>query len=132
MTISSKAWQLIADAKIEQAIRDGQFENLDGFGKPLDIDLSTMDDFWWLKEKAKREQLNLLPPAMILKREVEQETQEILKLDDEQGVRQRVRKLNQTIIAANMKILWGPPSQVMPINETQFIQKWKTGGTSQL
>ncbi len=131
MTISSKAWQLIADAKIEQAIRDGQFENLDGFGKPLDIDLSTMDDFWWLKEKAKREQLNLLPPAMILKREVEQETQEILNLEDEQAVRQRVRKINRTIIAANMKILWGPPSQVMPINETQFVQKWKTRSTGQ-
>ena len=127
MPISSKAWKLIAESKIEQAIREGEFDDLPGFGKPLDFDISRMDEFWWLKEKAKRENLNVLPPALVLKREVQRKQERIMQLKDEAAVRDAVRQLNSFIIAANLKILWGPPSEVLPLKEDAFVEVWKSG-----
>ena len=125
MPISSKAWKLIAESKIEQAIREGEFDNLPGFGQPLSFDPAQMDEHWWLKQKARRENLNVLPPAMVLKREVQKASERIMKLDDEPTVRKELARLNGFIIAANLKILWGPPSEVLPMNEEAYIKQWK-------
>lgn len=124
MTISQKAWKLIAEAKIEQAIREGEFENLPGFGKPLNLDLTNDNEFWWLREKAKRENLSVLPPALILKREVQKRLDRMMELDSAEQVTRAVIELNQWIIGANLKVLWGPPSEVQPLQVDAVVQKW--------
>ena len=55
MTLTRKAWQLIANAKIEQAIQEGQFNALPGFGKPLNLDPANNAGDCWLKRKAQQE-----------------------------------------------------------------------------
>ncbi|MGI9516488.1 MAG: DUF1992 domain-containing protein [Pirellulaceae bacterium] len=124
MTISQKAWKLIAEAKIEQAIKEGEFENLSGLGKPLNLDLTHDNEFWWLREKAKRENLSVLPPALILKREVQMRFDRIMELDSAEQVRTAVMELNQWIIGANLKVLWGPPSEVQPLQIDAVVQRW--------
>ncbi|TWT85220.1 hypothetical protein Pla123a_00260 [Posidoniimonas polymericola] len=47
----------IADAKIQAAIDEGQFDNLPGFGKPLAIIDEPYDPGWWIRRKLKREEL---------------------------------------------------------------------------
>ena len=125
MTISQKAWRLIAEAKIEQAIQEGDFDNLPGFGKPLDLDLTHDNEFWWLREKAKRENLSVLPPALVLKREMHKRLEQILKLESEEQVRAALAELNQWIITANLKVLWGPPSEVQPLQVEQVLETWR-------
>ncbi len=61
------------DKVIREAIGRGEFDNLPGAGKPLD--LSDADDpDWWIKRLIKREQLDLsggLPAVFGLRRERE-------------------------------------------------------------
>ena len=56
-----KAVQIIAEHKIESAMEAGEFDNLPGLGKPFEFDELTYDPNWWLKAKARREKLSLMP-----------------------------------------------------------------------
>ena len=69
MNFTTQAIQLIADAKIESAMKAGEFDNLPGFGKPLEGDLLTHDPYWWVRKKIKRENMpRLFDPRPILKK----------------------------------------------------------------
>ncbi len=125
MPVSSRAWQIIAENKIKTAIDEGQFDDLPGFGKPLAPDFWAYDENWWLKAKAKRENLSVLPPALVLKREVERRMYSIQGLDDEASVRERLIALNRYIRAANLRIFWGPPSDVNEFDVEAFIADWR-------
>ena len=55
--ISRRGIELLADNRIQQAIEEGQFDELPGFGKPIpDID-EPYDPMWWVKKWMKREKL---------------------------------------------------------------------------
>ncbi|MDG2011980.1 MAG: DUF1992 domain-containing protein [Pirellulaceae bacterium] len=125
MPINEKAWKLLAESKIEQAITEGQFSGLPGFGKPLDVDPDQSAQTTWQNRKARQENLETLPPAMVLKREVERRTDRIMQLKSEPQVRQALEDLNQWIKRANMKVLWGPPSEIQPLDIEAFIARWQ-------
>lgn len=56
--ISRRAIELISDNRIRQAMEEGQFDDLPGFGKPIpDID-EPYDPMWWVKKWMKREKLS--------------------------------------------------------------------------
>lgn len=123
--IDTRTWRRIADTKIEQAILDGQFLNLPGFGQPLPSDFEQYDENWWIKRKAKLEGLSLLPPALELLKLVERRLAQIMVLDNEPAVCQSVAKLNAEIVAANMKIAWGPPSRTIPLQVDTVVRLWR-------
>ena len=54
---TERALRLIAEAKIEQAIEDGQFDQLPGLGKPFAFDDTHYDPYWWIRRKLERERL---------------------------------------------------------------------------
>lgn len=55
--LSRRAIQLISDNRIQQAIEEGQFDDLPGTGKPIpDID-EPYDPMWWVKQWVRREKL---------------------------------------------------------------------------
>ncbi len=55
--LSRRAIQLISENRIQQAIEEGQFDNLPGTGKPIpDID-EPYDPMWWVKQWVRREKL---------------------------------------------------------------------------
>ena len=54
---NARALQRIGEMKIEQAIKEGEFDNLPGFGKPFEFDELNYDPNWWIKAKLKREEL---------------------------------------------------------------------------
>ena len=123
--ISQKAWQLIAESKISAAIDAGEFDNLPGFGKPLDPEYFQADENWWLKAKAKREKLSLLPPALALKAQVERRLTAIGRMDSELEVRSALEQLNLQIETANRQIVWGPPSEVFRLDVERLLQGWR-------
>jgi len=53
------AWAIIAEEQIRAAQDAGQFDNLQGFGKPIPGIDDPHDEFWWIKAKLKREQLSV-------------------------------------------------------------------------
>lgn len=126
MPLNDKAWKLLAESKIEQAITEGQFSGLPGFGKPLELDPAESAQKAWVDRKAQQENLETLPPAMVLKREVQRRTDRIMQLKSEPEVRQALEDLNQWIQRANMKVLWGPPSEIQPLNLDSFLARWRS------
>jgi len=63
----------LVDRRIREAQERGEFDNLPGAGKPLD--LSDADDpEWWIKRYTRREQIDpsaLMPPTLALRREAD-------------------------------------------------------------
>ncbi|HET6242100.1 MAG TPA: DUF1992 domain-containing protein, partial [Arthrobacter sp.] len=67
--LSRRAIQLISDNRIQQAIEEGQFDNLPGTGKPIpDID-EPYDPMWWVKQWVRREKLGREIAAFYRKRQ---------------------------------------------------------------
>lgn len=49
--------QRVAEAKLRVAMKQGDFDNPPGFGKPFEFDELTYDPHWWIRHKLNREQL---------------------------------------------------------------------------
>ena len=123
--LNQRSWQKIAETKIQQAMREGKFDSLQGFGKPFEFDDQNYDPNDWIKSKIKREGLSLLPPALRLRREVERRTAGLMKAGDEANFVQQLDTLNCFIEKANRSILWGPPSDVIPLDRQKMLAIWK-------
>ena len=57
---SERAIQIIAEDKIRAALREGEFDQLPGLGRPLACLDDAYDENWWLRRKLKAERLDLL------------------------------------------------------------------------
>ena len=92
----------VADRKIQEAMKEGAFDNLEGMGKPLDLsenpfeDPSTRMAYRLLKN-------NGLAPAWIEEaKEIEAESRR-LRVADEGEAQSRALTLNRKIWAFNLK-----------------------------
>ena len=56
--LNQKTIEMVAEAKIIEAMELGEFDNLPGFGKPFEFDELDYDPNWWIKQKVKREELS--------------------------------------------------------------------------
>ena len=83
------------DRQIREAMERGEFDNLPGAGKPLELDSS---EDWWIKAKIKAENLAaVLPGPPALRREVEGITDAVTDCRSEAEVRERCEALNERI-----------------------------------
>ena len=57
MLPNERAIQLIAEARIEAAIDNGEFDVIEGMGKPFEFDDSRYDPHWWVRRKVERENI---------------------------------------------------------------------------
>ena len=77
------------EAALEEAIARGDFDDLPGAGKPLDLP-DTHDPDWWIKQRLAGDDVDrdaLLPPVVLLRREFERRDETLSELQDEQAVR---------------------------------------------
>lgn len=83
------------DRQIREAMERGEFDNLPGAGKPLELDSS---EDWWIKAKIKAENLDaVLPGPLALRREVEGITDAVADCRSEAEVRERCEAMNERI-----------------------------------
>ena len=122
------SWRRLAEQKIVEAQKSGLFDNLDGFGKPILFEDD--DPNWWIKQKVRAEGLNLLPPALLLARFVERQTERIMKLNSHSAVIDAVDVLNAYIRKANMKICWGPASTTGEYSHDEILALWRRSQAS--
>lgn len=59
---SERAFRLNAEAKIRAAIKEGEFDNLPGFGTPSPVIDEAYDPYWWIRRKLAREDVKLEAP----------------------------------------------------------------------
>lgn len=95
------------ELSVQRAIERGEFDNLPGAGKPLELD---DDPDWWLKKLIAREQITgVLPEALQLRKD-DAELQAVLDREtSERVVREHLETFNSRVIAARRQLLGGPP-----------------------
>lgn len=114
---------LIADMQIRKAIERGEFDDLPGSGKPLELS-DHHDPDWWLKNLAKREGLVMLPPSIQLRKEDAALDGELDELPNEAAVRQEVEQFNDRVIRARYQLPAGPPLVTMPRDVEATVVAW--------
>jgi hypothetical protein len=118
-------WESFVERQIREAQQAGEFDRLPGFGQPMaDID-EPYDPMWWLKQKIRRENLSVMPPALQIRLDVERTLQDILRLQTESEVRRTIEELNLRIAQANLAAVWGPPSTTMPLDIERVVAEWQ-------
>ncbi|WP_456694703.1 DnaJ family domain-containing protein [Aeromicrobium sp. P5_D10] len=113
------------DMQIEQAMRDGEFDNLPGAGKPIPGIDRPHDPDWWLKRLIERERLSVLPPALALRVE-DAELDDVLDRESTpDGVRRVLEDFNARIIDARRQLQGGPPVITVLRDIDREIDAWR-------
>jgi len=114
---------LIADMHIRKAIERGEFDDLPGSGKPLDLP-DHHDPDWWLKSLMKRERIVMLPPSIQLRKDDAALDAELDQLSNEAAVRHEVEQFNERVIRARYQLPAGPPLITMPRDVDATVVAW--------
>lgn len=116
--------ETFVERQIREAQERGEFDDLPGYGKPLPNLDRPYDELWWVRKKLKEEDLSYLPPALQVRRDIEEARGRIDRARTEREVRQIVGELNEQIRAMNRTNRDGPLTAVSPLDEQQVVDDW--------
>jgi hypothetical protein len=119
--LSIESW---VEQQIQQAQRDGLFDDLPGQGRPLQVD-DGADPYWWAKQLLRREQVDYVPPALALRRSVEKALAALPSLSDEGRVRTLLAGLDAEIRRFNATVTSGPPTTQAPLDIEAIVASWR-------
>jgi hypothetical protein len=98
------------DLQIQQAMERGDFDDLPGYGKPIEGIGSDHDPDWWLKKLVEREQITgVLPPALQIRKDDAELEGRLDRIGTEREVRREVEDFNDRVRKAMIQPLGGPP-----------------------
>jgi hypothetical protein len=126
-----QSWESWVDRQIREARERGEFDNLPGAGKPLpDMD-RPYDELWWVRKKLKEENLSFLPPALEVRKKLDQAREQIASARSERKVRQIVAGINERIREVNRFAEQGPVPPVVSLDEERVVSEWRERRGSQ-
>ena len=122
-------WESAVDKQIREAQERGDFDNLPGAGKPLDLSDSGDPD-WWVKRFAAREQLDLagaLPGALGLRKEAAGYPESLVDVRTEAQVREIIEGYNKPVLADRLRPAVGnlPPLIAKTLDVDEMVQRWR-------
>lgn len=122
---AEESWESFTERQIREAQDRGEFDDLPGAGKPLEDLDRPYDELWWVRRKLKEENLTYIPPALQLKRDVEEARARIDRARSEREVREVLTAINDRIRTANRTTVTGPPTSLMPLDEQTVLARWR-------
>ena len=122
---SGKSWETWTEELIHNAHEAGEFDHLEGAGKPIEGITDPYDPDWWVKKLLQHEKLTVLPPALELLRKVEVGLAAVWGMSRESDVRARVGSLNAEITKVNSRVAEGPPTRLAPLDVDQIVDEWR-------
>ena len=122
----AETWESFAERQIREAQEAGEFEALEGAGRPLaDLD-EPYDEYWWVKRKLRREQLSFVPDAIAIRREAEALLDGLHGIPTEEEARALLVELNERIARTNSATVAGPPTTLALLDvETALEKYWR-------
>ena len=122
-------YEIIVEKAIREAQERGDFDNLPGAGKPLDLG-DANDPDWWIKRYAARENLDLggaLPGALALRKEVATYPDSIMDVTTEQNVREIIEDYNRRVLADRLRPAVGklPPMLAKTLDADDMVEAWR-------
>jgi hypothetical protein len=121
----SQSFESWIDTQIREATERGEFENLPGAGKPIPV--GNDDENWWLKSYLRKEGASgeaLLPPSLVLRRDIERLPETVRRLGSERLVRDEVRELNKRVVEW-LRLPHGPYVHVAPVDADEIVAQWQ-------
>ena len=119
------SWESWVDKQIREAKERGEFDDLPGHGMPLpDID-RPHDELWWVRDKLRREKVSVSPPALSIRREVDEALERIAAAATEEEVRGLVTAINERIRYVNSHTISGPATSIGPMDIDNVLEKWR-------
>ncbi len=120
----AESWESFAERQIREAQEAGEFDSLDGSGRPLqDLD-EPYDEFWWVKRKLRREQLSFVPDAIAIRREAEAVLDALADVPTEEEARALLLELNARIARTNAATLTGPPTTLALLDIEETLRRF--------
>ena len=97
------AFRRLADRRIEEAMKEGKFDNLSGAGKPLDLEPMPAEEnarlTWWTLRILKN--ADFTPEEIRYRKAVDHLRAQLARATTEQRVRQLVAQIDQTVKQLN-------------------------------
>ncbi|NNH75949.1 DUF1992 domain-containing protein [Nocardia uniformis] len=115
------------DRQIREATERGEFDGLAGKGEPIPGAGTSVDESWWLNDYLRREGLSsdvMLPPSLLLRRDIERLPQGVRELASESRVREVVAELNERIVRW-LRMPEGPIVPIRPIDVDKVVAQWR-------
>lgn len=112
------------EQQLRESIRRGEFDDLPGFGKPIEGLGGDHDPDWWLKKLVEREQISVLPPALAIRQEDARLADTLDRLATEREVRREVDEFNERVGAARIQPLGGPPMITQERDADAEVAAW--------
>lgn len=116
------------DRKIREATERGDFDNLAGAGEPLPgAGNPHHDENAWLRDYLRREGVSgdaMLPPSLLLRRDVERLPEAVRDAVSEQEVRETVAELNRRIVDW-LRMPTGPQVPIAPVDADAVVRQWQ-------
>jgi hypothetical protein len=122
---AGKSWETWIEELIHNARETGEFDDLEGAGKPIPGITDLYDPDWWVKKLLQREKLTVLPPALELLRKVEIGLAALWSVGSETDVRARVAALNTEIAKVNSRMVEGPPTRLAALDVDEIVSEWR-------
>lgn len=119
------SWESWIERKIREAMDRGEFDNLPGSGQPLADLARPYDELWWLRKKLREEKLSIEPPALELRRQLDETGARIAAARSESEVRRLVAAINERIVYVNSHTTFGPPSDLVPLDVERVVAEWR-------
>ena len=120
----AERWDSFSERQIREAQEAGEFDALDGTGRPLtDLD-EPYDEFWWVKRKLRREQLSFVPDAIGIRREAEALLEALAATPTEEEARGLLLELNARIARTNAASLTGPPTTLALLDVEDALRRF--------
>ncbi|MGW5241242.1 DnaJ family domain-containing protein [Monashia sp. NPDC004114] len=126
---SQPYWESAVERQIREAQERGDFDDLPGAGKPLDLSDSSDPD-WWVKRMAKRENLDFtgaLPGALGLRKEAAGYPDALADVRTEKQVREIITDYNKRVLADRLRPAVGnlPPLLAKTIDVDEMVEQWR-------
>ncbi|GAA3910402.1 DUF1992 domain-containing protein [Microbacterium invictum] len=117
---------MYVETAIQQAMRRGDFDDLPGYGKPIEGLGDHHDPDWWIRRKIQTEKLSGLgPPALMLRTEDAEFDDRADALTREQDVREYVADFNRRVIEARRQLQGGPPVVTATRDARVEVAAWR-------
>ncbi len=94
------------DQQLRIAMERGDFDDLPGYGKPIEGLGVEHDPDWWIKKLVEREQIAILPPALALRKDDAELDARLDRINIESEVRREVEDFNARV----RKAIYTPPT----------------------
>ncbi|MGA4668752.1 DUF1992 domain-containing protein [Propionibacteriaceae bacterium Y1923] len=113
------------DKQIREATERGEFDNLPGAGKPVDLG-DPNDELWWVRRKLKNEDLTAaLPTSLQLRKEKQNIQDQLADVHDADLARQLVEDLNARITDANVRQVEKVPIFTATLDVEETLREWR-------